>query len=1032
MRTRVTAILVAHDGAEYLTTTIEALRQQTRAPDAVLTVDLGSRDSTPQLLADFGPTHYLSAPSSLTFGQAVDAAVRVAAPPASDDEWLWFLGADNAPEPDALAELLAAVEVAPSVAVAGPKQMEDSNSGRIHEFGETITTLGASVPIVDSELDQAQHDHLSDVLAVAAGGMLVRHSLWIELGGFDAGLPVVDDALDFCVRTRLAGHRVQLVPAARVSSAGERAPGTARLGAKSSRRKRRRLARTAQLHRRLAYAPAPSVPFHWLSLVPLAFLRSLMQLLRKQPTAVPGEIAAAFAVAFSGRRVSDARRRVARNKSVGWASIEPLRQPLAEGRRRRMLAREQYRAIHHGHLEGMQFFATGGAWTVLAAVVLGAVLTAPLLGAIALTGGPLLPLSSSVSELWSHVGYGFREAGIGIVGPADPFAYVLAVLGSITFWNPSSSIVYVFVAALPLAALASWLCASRVTERGWLRALAALLWTFSPTFLAALESGRVSAVLTHLLLPWLFFAGLVAARSWSGSAVAALLLAATGATSPSLVPALLVIWLVALLSSGKRLGRLIAVPLPLLALFAPIVWYQGSRNNWLALLADPGAPASFDAAPAWMLALGFPRDGIGHWDGILSGGVPPSLNGVGLVSVLLAPLVFLALGSLFLRGARRAAFALGTAVLGFVTAVLVSRVSVTVVGPDAIAIWPGAALSLAWLGLVGAVVFALAALGRYAIAPALVSAGALTVVVIPLLLAPAFGTSVVRPGDGRTLPAYVTAEAGTRSGIGTLVLVPTRDGGLHATLERGTGPVLDNQTTLVQTATRLSDADEELGMLAANLASRSGFDASTRLSELQVGFVLLEPGPPADGGDPQAAAETAARTSAALDENAILTRVGDTTTGVLWRVPTVNDAEDAVAPPTEPDNLDTAIGVAVLGSQGLIFGLTLLLVIPTGGLAASGRPLPEVRRTRVDTDTGDESDAPRPGDEDRVLVDSYVDEPTGESVGSEEIGDIPQPNDDVPSAEEAPAEKDPPTEAEENATVGAYRSGTDGSRGNDV
>ena len=60
---------------------------------------------------------------------------------------------------------------------------------------------------------------MSDVLAVAAGGMLVRASLWNTLEGFDPSLPAIDDALDFCVRARLAGHRVQLVPAARVRSA---------------------------------------------------------------------------------------------------------------------------------------------------------------------------------------------------------------------------------------------------------------------------------------------------------------------------------------------------------------------------------------------------------------------------------------------------------------------------------------------------------------------------------------------------------------------------------------------------------------------------------------------------------------------------------------------------------------------------------------------------------------------------------------------------------------------------------------------
>ncbi|WP_150306920.1 glycosyltransferase [Planctomonas psychrotolerans] len=999
MRPKVTAILVAHNAAEYLSATLGALSAQTRPPDAVIAVDLGSTDTSADLLAAYDPTHLVAVPASSTFGSAVAAAVRVATPPASPNEWLWLLSADNAPEADALAELLGAVEIAPSVAVAGPKLMEHRNVARIHEFGETMTTLGASVPIVEGELDQAQHDGLSDVLAVAAGGMLVRHSLWLELGGFDDGLNAVDDALDFCVRARLAGHRVQLVPSARLLSAGERAPGTDHLGAATTRRKRRRLARTAQLYRRLVYAPALAVPLHWLSLLPLAILRSFMQLVRKQPTAVPGEITAALSVAVAGRQIVAARRRLARTRSAGWASIAPLRQPLDEGRRRRMLARDQYRALHQVHAEGIQFLSTGGAWTVLAAIVLAAVLFAPLLGAVSLAGGPLLPLSPTVGDLWSNVGYGYIESGLGIVGPADPFTYVLAVLGTITFWAPSTSIVYVFVGALPLAALGSWLCASRITPHGWLRAVAAVLWTLSPPFLAALESGRLAAVLVHLLLPWLFFAGVAASRSWSASAATAILLAATGASAPFLIPALLLLWLAALISSGRRLVRHIAVPLPLVVLFAPLAWYHGERGNWLAVFADPGVPTAFRPPADWTLGLGFPTSDLGHWprlvgaDGLF--GVPPAV----VVTVLVAPLILIALSALFLPHPRRGVWAIAVAVLGFATATFALRFTATSVGPDVIPVWPGAGLSLLWLGLIGAAVFAMTALGRFALGPALIATGTLTIVAVPLLLAPAVGTSVVRAGEGRTLPAYVTAEAVTRPDIATLVLQPERDGGVRADLVRGVGPVLDNQTTLATTATDPTVRDRRLATLAANLASRSGFDASEELTALQIGFVLLEEGSVGEGVDPAELDSTEARAASALDENALLTRVGDTSAGVLWRYPVVNDASP-VAIETEPDNLDTPTGVGILAAQALVFGLTLLIAIPTGGLAASSRPLPEVRRRRVDTDIGESPDAPRPEDAD-ITLDSYVDEPTGQTVEVEEIGDIPQIDDDVPSAADA-------------------------------
>ncbi|MFP3435580.1 hypothetical protein SB781_38110, partial [Paraburkholderia sp. SIMBA_061] len=82
------------------------------------------------------------------------------------------------------------------------------------------------------------------------------------------------------------GFRVTLVAHARVAIAGDGLAGP-NLSPKWS--VRRRLAgerRRAQLHRRMAYAPGWTVPLHWLTLVPLAILRGLVRLLRKEPGSI--------------------------------------------------------------------------------------------------------------------------------------------------------------------------------------------------------------------------------------------------------------------------------------------------------------------------------------------------------------------------------------------------------------------------------------------------------------------------------------------------------------------------------------------------------------------------------------------------------------------------------------------------------------------------------------------------------------------------------------------------------------------------
>ncbi|PPL20181.1 glycosyltransferase [Microterricola pindariensis] len=938
MSPRVTAILIARNGAQHLDRTLAALAAQTRRPDTVIMVDCGGTDATAQLLAAAAPTQLIAAEAELSFGDAVALAVQLIPEPSADDELLWLLGQDTAPEPGALAALVNALEVAPSVAVAGPKLMDWERADYIREFGETMTRYGRTVTVVGAELDQAQHDDLSDVLAVASAGMLVRHHVWQRLGGFDPALPVVDNALDFCVRTRLSGHRVSLVPAARVAVAGDGITGADSSQEGSAVRKRVRLRRQAQLHRRLVYAPAAALLPHWLSLVPLAFLRAFLRLMRKEPGSIGAEFGAAFGAAFSGRRVPAARRRLRRTRTLGWGAIASLRMPGAEVRRRKALLREQHRTLARGSRSELAFLSTGGGWTLIGAGVAGVALLAPLLGASALVGGGLLPVNSPAA-LWQNIGYGWRDIGTGFVGAADPFAAVLAVLGSLTFWSPSALLLCLYFAALPLAALGAWLAAARLSGRGSLRALAAVLWMLAPTFISAIADGRPAPMIAHILLPWLFFAAAAAGRSWSASAASALLFAAIVACVPSLAPALLVLWAIAVAFSGRSIMRFIGIPIPAVVLVAPLLLQQAVAGNWWGLLADPGVPLAGAGASSWQLLLGFPNGGFGGWGALVAMLGLPEASAALLAPILLAPLVVLAVLALFLRGSRLALLGLLTALLGYATAVAALQISVSMLGEQSVPIWPGGGLSLYWAGLIGAAVIGLNALGRAAAAPALVAGVALFALVLPLAGSLALGAAAPQPaavhsGDQRILPAFVTAEAQADPRAGTLVLVPQPNGAVLAQLQRGAGTRLDDQSTLFATDTTLSAEEQDLAELAGNLSSRSGFDARPGMDALGIHFVLLEP-----GADSAAARDTARRAASSLDGNAVLVPVGQTDFGALWRYQ--GDAGAAADGGAIPPDAGGWFGQVVLWSQLAVFGFVLLLSIPTG----AGRDAPRGRAT---------------------------------------------------------------------------------------
>lgn len=943
MQARVIAIVAARRGGAALQQTLQALAQQTRRPDLLVVVDAAGSEAVTAQLAAAAPTQFVTAATGLGFGELVHRALGAlpAAEPTSSpyggvEEWLWLLRHDTVPDPRALERLLAAVEIAPSVAVAGPKQMDAAHPTMIASYGETLTRLGASIAIAERELDQAQHDRTSDVLAVGEAAMLVRRTVFAAVEGFDPALPAVDAALDLCVRIRLAGHRVVGVPQARVfvheSSAQAARPGA---GRPLSARHQARLRRTAQLHRRLVYAPALAVPLHWLSLLPLAVARALAQLLRKQPGRVGGEFAAALAVAFSGTAVPSARRRLAHARTVGWAAIAALRMPPDDVRRRRAVARDAALSAVEDDRPPRPDFLPGGAWVLALAAAVAAIAFAPLFGAPALLGGALAPLAADAPALLD----GLRRTAD---GAADPFAFVLAGLGALTAWQPSLVLGALWVAALPLAALGGWWAASAVVRHPAPAAVAALLWALSPSLLSALANGRPAAVIAHLALPVLVVAAARAPRSWSATAVAGLLAAVVVASAPALLPALVIVWVLWMLAQPRRIGRLLTLVVPTAALLGPLVWDQLRRGTPLGLLASPGLPVAPPALAPTGIVTGWPDLSL-----ILEplAVVVPGLPAFGatlVVAALALPAALLALVALALPTARRAVLPLALAALGVVTAWAVGGLAVTVADGAPVPVDAGPALSLAALGVVLAAAVALdgirtpaarrrvAAYGPEPRGPRALAAalGAMLVLAAAAAAAPPLVTIVtgasdtVRASEPRTLPALVAAEAQTDPDLGTIVLRPVALGAdapaagsgpvVTARIDRGAGRTLLGQRTVVATAG--GAPSEQLAALVGNLVAASGFDAAAELDALDVRFVLLEQ--PATG-DPATAAIIAA-----LDGNPALAPVGDTTTGRLWRVL----ADDAVA--VEPASLPASSAV-VLGVQLGILGLTLLLAVPT-------------------------------------------------------------------------------------------------------
>nr|WP_243659081.1 glycosyltransferase family 2 protein [Tamaricihabitans halophyticus] len=225
------------------------------------------------------------------FADAVATGVAQATERWGDsDSWIWVLHDDCAPEPQCLAALLTTAELAPSAGVLGPLALDWTDRRLVVEAGLSTDSsghrqTGISAPTLDWRLlrgtdtpevpkgedpkgenpgrddsargtaddgkpvdsepdgaaaesvktagdaaDRADFERSTEVLAVSSAGMLIRAELWHELGGFDRGLPVFGEDIDFGWRANQAGSLVLCVPTARVrharaTSTGRRRPG---------------------------------------------------------------------------------------------------------------------------------------------------------------------------------------------------------------------------------------------------------------------------------------------------------------------------------------------------------------------------------------------------------------------------------------------------------------------------------------------------------------------------------------------------------------------------------------------------------------------------------------------------------------------------------------------------------------------------------------------------------------------------------------------------------------------------------------
>ena len=523
---RIHVVIVSHDPGLWFDETLESLAAQDHPLAAVTVVDAASEaDPTARVQRFLPQAAVVRLEDNPGFGAAANHVLqRLDADPGP--AFVAVCHDDVVLAPDAL-RLLAEEAVRSNAGIVGPKYVDWDDPARIRQVGLLVDKTGVPVPTVEAgELDQQQHDTVQDLFAVPGGCVLVRQDLFRAVGGFDAEMSFCYEHVDLCWRSRVAGARVAVVPAAVV---GHRQRLSERLSPPL----------VARLSRRHRVRTLLSVygGWHTLRVIPQALVLSAVELVS---ALVTGHLGQARQVVGSWghnlvrpasiwrrrqdvgrtRRVSDAHIRLSQARGLAPVALLLARRRTTGGRvGLRRGSSSEGDALWARLSRSRGSLAVG--ITALVLILLSA--RSLISGGIPAAGGLALLGSSSdlLSGWWSE----FRPVGLGQEGYAPTGLAVLTLLSWVFLGETDLLRTVLIVGMVPLGAFGMWRLMAPFGAR-WVQVVALGAYLANPVPYNALANGVWSALLLYGAAPWLMRAMLFGAEitpfvSWRAVTVGA-------------------------------------------------------------------------------------------------------------------------------------------------------------------------------------------------------------------------------------------------------------------------------------------------------------------------------------------------------------------------------------------------------------------------------------------------------------------------------------------------------------------------------
>jgi GT2 family glycosyltransferase len=220
---KISIVILNWNGSKFLRSFLPSLVSFTSHLAEIIVADNGSTDDSSRVISDLFPSvRYLPLQQNYGFAEGYNRALKDL-----NSEYFLILNSDVSVQAGWLEPMLEMMEGDSSIAICQPKILDLNQPGKFEYAGAAggfLDCLGYPYCrgriLQEIEQDLGQYDQSIQVSWATGACMLVKSSVWREIGGFDVDFWAHMEEIDLCWRVQHLGYKIFVCPESVVQHVG--------------------------------------------------------------------------------------------------------------------------------------------------------------------------------------------------------------------------------------------------------------------------------------------------------------------------------------------------------------------------------------------------------------------------------------------------------------------------------------------------------------------------------------------------------------------------------------------------------------------------------------------------------------------------------------------------------------------------------------------------------------------------------------------------------------------------------------------